>query len=511
MPSTSAALPDNLSHRYDEAIEAYQAQHFDVAQALVDRILAIVPEHAESLHLRGLLALAFEQLEAAQTWVERAIERHPQPLFYNTLNAIQLRLGNFAGAVESIRSGLTLGPNFAVLHYNLGLTLQYEERLEEAAISYRRALDLNPVNSPTHNNLGLILKELGAFDEAEAHYRGAISLAPNNLVAHNNLGNLLLTAGRFEEAWPYFEARWVTCKYADGRPAPVRPELPLPRWEGPATQSEHGREGRLLVLHEQGYGDSLQFVRYLPLVLERFSKIGYVCPPALHRLYEHSLCSRWPELELLASVPTDLHGWDQYCPLMSLPMAFGTRLDTIPAPGPYLYADPAHVASCRAKFAALQDPKLPRVGIVWAGGNSGIAVDRKRSLTSAQMAPLLALPHVHWISLQKTDDFAKLPDAASKAQLIDWTDELTDFADTAALIENLDLVISVDTSVAHLAAAMGKPVWLLNRFSGCWRWLSHRDDSPWYPTLRLFTQTQRGNWDDVLARVVTALRQRFST
>jgi len=136
-------------------------------------------------------------------------------------------------------------------------------------------------------------------------------------------------------------------------------------------------------------------------------------------------------------------------------------------------------------------------------------VDRERSLTSTQIAPLLALSHVRWISLQKTDEPAKLADPASKARLTDWTDEITDFADTAALIENLDLVISVDTSVAHLAAAMGKPVWLLNRFAGCWRWLRDRDDSPWYPTLRLFTQSQRGNWDDVLARVAAELKQRF--
>jgi tetratricopeptide (TPR) repeat protein len=509
MSSTSAVLPDTLSSPYDEAVEAYQARRFNVAQMLVEQILAVLPEHADALHLHGLLALVSDQPEAARKRVERAIEIHPQPIFYNTLYAIQLRLGDFAGAVHSMRSGLALDPGFAALHYNMGLTLQYEERLEEATISYRRVLELDPANSPAHNNLGLALKDLGAFDEAEAHYRRAITLAPTNLVAHNNLGNFLLTAGRFEEAWPYFEARWVTFKHADGRPAPVRPEVPLPRWEGRDTTGTFVRDDRLLVLHEQGYGDSLQFVRYLPLALERFSKVGYVCPPALRRLYEQSICSRWPQLELLDAVPTELGHWDRYCSLMSLPMAFGTRLDSVPACIPYLSADAGAAASWRARLAALPGPELPRVGIVWAGGNSGIPVDRKRSLTSAQMAPLLALPHVHWISLQKTDDVAKLPDDASKTRLLDWTDEIRDFADTAALIENLDLVISVDTSVAHLAAAMGKPVWLLNRFSGCWRWLHNRDDSPWYPTLRLFTQSQRGNWDEVLARVATALRQTF--
>jgi hypothetical protein len=190
-------------------------------------------------------------------------------------------------------------------------------------------------------------------------------------------------------------------------------------------------------------------------------------------------------------------------------MAFATQVATIPAALPYLHADARLAAAWRARLEALPAPQLPRVGVVWAGGHSGIAVDRLRSLAAVQIAPLLAMPHVRWISLQKTDDPAKLPDAAARAHLIDWTDEIADFADTAALIDNLDLVISVDTSVAHLAAAMGKPVWLLNRFAGCWRWLYGRDDSPWYPGLRLFTQTRRADWHDVLARVAAALTQTF--
>jgi hypothetical protein len=194
---------------------------------------------------------------------------------------------------------------------------------------------------------------------------------------------------------------------------------------------------------------------------------------------------------------------------MSLPMAFGTRLDNIPAPATYLHADSARAAAWQARLAQLPNPGLPRVAVVWAGGHSGMAEDKVRSMTSAQMAPLLALSHVRWISLQKTDDVSKRADTASQARLTDWTDEIADFADTAALIENLDLVISVDTSTAHLAAAMGKPVWLLNRFAGCWRWLRDRNDSPWYPTIRIFSQAQRGNWDEVLVRVAAALQHEF--
>lgn len=503
---------------------AYQAGRFDEVQTLADRILEHNAGHVGALHLQGLLALASGHAEAARIWLDRAIRLHPEPVFYNTLYAIQLRLGDFAGAIDSLRQGLAIDPDFAALHYNLALTLQHHDCLEDAAVSYRRTLELDPDNSAAHNNLGRIYGDLGALDEAGQHYRRALELAPANLIARNNLAMALLATGRYEEAWPYFEDRWISFKHADGTPAREPVQVPLPRWSGeelrPGIGNTIGRvpHENLLVLDEQGYGDSLQFVRYLPLLLQRFPLIGYVCPPALRRLYEQSLCSRWPGLVLLDAIPADLNDWDCYIPLMSLPMAFHTQVETIPAELPYLHAGSKHAATWRARLEALSTRHLPRVGIVWAGGHSGIAVDRLRSLTFAQIAPLLALPRIHWISLQKTDDPSKRATSASAAcadptstssPLTDWTADLTDFADTAALIANLDLVISVDTSVAHLAAAMNRPVWLLNRFAGCWRWLQGRDDSPWYPGLRLFTQPRRGDWDDVLTRVAGALQQRF--
>jgi tetratricopeptide (TPR) repeat protein len=506
---------NDASTLHDQAIAAYQAGHHTTVQTLADHILRLDSEHTGAMHLKGLLALAADQPQLAQHWLDRAIKLHPEPNLYNTLYAIQLRLGDYAAAIRSLRSGLALQPEFAALHYNLALTLQHLDCLEDAAVSYRKTLELAPRHSAAHNNLGRIFADFGILDQAEQHYRRAIELAPANLAAHNNLAMVLLVGGRYREAWPYFEYRWVSYRLADGRPAPMPVQAPLPRWSGEAPSTIHDAATtrvpaeRLLILDEQGYGDSLQFVRYLPMALERFAQVGYVCPPPLRRLYEESLSSRWPGLVLLDAVPDDLSNWDRYCPLMSLPMAFDTQLATIPAPTPYLHADTVRAAAWRARLDALPDAHLPRVGVVWAGGHSGIAVDRRRSLVVAQIAPLLALQQVRWISLQTTDDPAKLADPASRQRLTDWTAEIADFADTAALIENLDLVISVDTSVAHLAAAMGRPVWLLNRFAGCWRWLRGRDDSPWYPGLRLFTQTQRDNWDEVLTRVSAALQQRF--
>ncbi|NMM01134.1 tetratricopeptide repeat protein [Paraburkholderia sp. RP-4-7] len=515
MSILSPVPSDEIATWYDEAFEARRAGNLDTAQSLLDRILTQAPKHAGALYSHGVLALESNQLESAQRWIERAIEVQPSPVFYNTLYIVQIRLGAFASAEQTVQRGLTLRPDSPMLHFNLGVTLERQGRLEDAAICYRRVLEFEPDNPRAHASLGDLAMALDVLDDAERHLKRAVALTPTDLPTRAALAGTLLTAGRYEEAWPYYEDRWVTGVTADGRPHAVRPQVPLPQWNGETSdttkRTHKGRvqTARLLVIPEQGYGDSLQFVRYLPMALTRFSKVGYVCPPPLRRLYGQSLCSRWPGLVLLYREQVRERDWDCHSPLMSLPRAFGTRLDSIPATVPYLYADAGRAARWHTRLAALPGSDLPRVGIVWAGGHSGLAVDRERSLTSTQIAPLLALTHVRWISLQKTDDPAKLADPASKARLKDWTDEITDFADTAALIENLDLVISVDTSVAHLAAAMGKPVWLLNRFAGCWRWLRDRDDSPWYPSVRLFTQSQRGNWDDVLARVAAELKQRF--
>ncbi|CAB3791949.1 tetratricopeptide repeat protein [Paraburkholderia caffeinilytica] len=508
--------PADTATLYQAADEARRAGHIDEAQRLFDRILARDPRHVGALQAYGVLAFESKQMESAQSWIERAIEVQPDPASYNLLCLIQIRLGALASARQTAERGLALQPGLPSLNYFLALVLQMQGHFEDAARAYRRVLELEPDHLLAHASLGVVVRNLGALGDAEQHLRRAIALNPTSLGARASLGTVLLAAGKYEEAWPYFEDRWANMVDGQGRPVPERPYVPLPQWSGehPGDVSRANRTPacgpRLLVFHEQGFGDSLQFVRYLPLALEHFSQVGYICPQPLKRLYEQSFGQRWPGVVVLDNVEPAFDEWDWYCPLMSLPMAFGTRLHNIPA-FTYLYADSGRAAWWHARLAALPNPDLLRVGVVWAGGHSGFTEDRVRSMKPAQMASLLAMPHIRWISLQKTDDPEKCPDPVMEACLTNWMDEVDDFSDTAALIDNLDLVISVDTSVAHLAAAMGKPVWLLNRFAGCWRWLRDREDSPWYSSVRIFTQPQQGDWDDVLERVAAALQQTFGS
>ncbi|WP_230952418.1 tetratricopeptide repeat protein [Burkholderia cepacia] len=493
---------------YDKAIEAYNAGQPELALRLVEDVLKVYPSSGDVLHLRGLIALSLNEVEEAEDWFERAIDVSPNAIFYNSLCVAQTRLKAFPRAAASARSGLALAedhqPDYdtSMLLYNLGMALQLDDKLEDAVDIYRHTIERNPEHSDAYNNMGACLNLLGKVDLAINAYRRAIELDPKNLVAHGNLGHALLCAGDYGEAWPYFEHRWASFHVGDSHAGTKPPALPIRRWLGQALPSG---ENRLLVFAEQGFGDTLQFCRYLEMALGHFTAVGFLCPKPLRRLLTDSLCSRWSNLTLLDDKPFNALRWDWYCPLLSLPMAFGTQVDNIPADLPYFYADRRRSRKWLSKVATLKPGALPRIGVVWAGGHSGTPDDRWRSIDLDTMAPLLAWPHAHWISLQKADDISKELSHEKYPHVVDWMHEVRDFADTAALIDALDLVISVDTAVAHLAAAMGKRVWLLNRYAGCWRWLRNRDDSPWYPGMRLFTQTARGNWTDVIERVLSEL------
>jgi hypothetical protein len=296
-------------------------------------------------------------------------------------------------------------------------------------------------------------------------------------------------AGRFEEGWKEHEWRWKTKQMSGG----VR-DFSAPLWRGEAI------EDRVILLHaEQGFGDTLQFCRYVSLIASGARIVLEVQAPLVR------LLSRLPGIREIVARGDRLPSFDLHCPLLSLPHAFGTTLDTIPRATPYLAADSAQAADWRERLAGL-DGLL--VGLVWAGGQRlgrpGLAA--RRSIALNTLAPLGEVSGISFISLQKGEAAAEATNPPRGMALHNFIGDLHDFADTAALVDGLDLVISVDTAVAHLAGALGKPIWLLNRFDTDWRWLLDRDDSPWYPQLRQFRQPSPGDWNSVIYRVRDALQ-----
>ncbi len=466
----------------------FKLEQWDEALRMLDRALALRPDFAEAFTARGTLLRDQGRLDKAAADFERAIALAPGLAMAHTgLGHLLRGQGRLDEAVARHAHAVALNPGAADAHNGLGIALHDLGRFDEAIAGYRDAIRLKPDYAEAHSNLGLAWQQQGDLEAAIACHRRALAIQPDNPGTHYNLAEALLTRGDWDEGWREYEWRWRTRHMAPG----VR-GFTQPVWRGePAA-------GKTLLLHgEQGLGDSLQFCRYAPLTALLGLRVVVEVPAPLVRLLRG--------LEGVAEVIArggPLPDFDFHCPLLGLPLAFGTRLDTVPATLPYLHADPAQTAAWRAR---IDGPGIT-VGLAWAGNpylHSPVKalVDRRRSLPPDRLAPLFEVPGVHFVSLQKDG-----PKAPSAFALTDVMDEMTDFADTAALAATLDLVISVDTAVAHLAAALGKPVWLLNRFDSCWRWQRGRDDSPWYPRLRQFRQPVPGDWETVIARIAAELR-----
>lgn len=353
-----------------------------------------------------------------------------------------------------------------------------------------RSLVLQPGSAAAHINLSLAEHGSGLMERARRSNERAIRIQPDSDVARFNLSMVLLALGDFVEGWRLYEARW--------RMERTRYPEHAPPWSGgdPAGRS-------ILLVAEQGQGDTLHFVRYAALLAARGARVHLMVQPALTRLL-----SGIPGVVSVVSPDDPPPVCDACVPLMSLPLLFGTTLATIPAVMPYLRATEPDRRFWGGRLAG---ERRLKVGLAWAGSAhenqfNAHMIDRRRSLPLAALAPLAGVPGVAFYSLQKGPPAAETPPTG--LELIDWMDEMRDFADTAALVEHLDLVISVDTSVCHLAGALARPVWVLSRHDACWRWLRDRSDCPWYPTLRLFRQDASGDWGPVVARVRDALRER---
>ena len=462
------------------------------AEARFRAAIAFKPDFAEAHGNLGIVLAAQGRSADAEASYRAAIGLRPNHReALNNLGVLLSDLGRWTEAEAPLREAVRLAPDAPDAYRNLGAVLTHLRRAAEAEPVLRLAVRLAPDSPEAHFNLGAALHDLRRLGEADGAYREALRLRPDFADAHNNRAYSLLLAGRYAEGWREYEWRWRTRHMSGGARG-----FAAPQWSGEPL------DGKTLLIHaEQGLGDTLQFCRYAGLI-SGAGRIILEAQPPLERL----LRSLSGAVEVVArGAPTP--AFDVHCPLMSLPLALGATLNAIPASVPYLRAEPIDVDRWRQRMAPLA---TPRVGLVWAG-NSHLghpefaAVDARRSVTLAAMAPLAAVRGVTFVSLQKGAPAAQGVAPPAGMILSDHTADLEDFADTAALIESLDLVISVDTSVAHLAGAMGKPVWVLNRYDTCWRWLLNRSDSPWYPTVRLFRQPAPGDWDSVMRAVATAL------
>ena len=506
----------NLGAVYQERDEPERAI------ALYRKALELDPKYVSAYYNLGSVSQERGRLEEAARYYQKALELDANLVdAWNALGIIFQEGGRPDEAIRCYRRAVEIDPSFSDGYYNQGKLLQQQGKIEEAVAYYREAIRLDPGSAAAYNNLGLCLQEAGRSEEALKYFRKAAGIAPKfaeayynlalyyqdkNLTveaieyysmaigqkpdyvdAHWNMACALLLSGNFVQGWREYEWRWKV-KGHRGR------AVPGPLWDGSDSA------GRTVLLHaEQGFGDTLQFIRYAPMVARQGARVIVQCPEELLRLLSN--------VEGVAEVVPDtgpLPQFDLHCPLLSLPAVFGTSLENVPAEIPYIIAD-SRLSQTWSERLASQGPGF-KVGLVWAG-RAESKRERARSCSFELFSDLSRIGGVTLYSLQKGEGAEQAQSPPGNMKFIDLTAEIYDFADTAALIANLDLVISIDTAAAHLAGAMGKPVWTLLPFVPDWRWLLGRDDSPWYPTMRLFRQPAPGDWERVMGRVGRELRE----
>lgn len=504
---------------FDEAMQRHRAGRLTEAEAIYRRILIMDARHADSLHGLGMLAFQAGNLNAAADLMSRAIaQKDKVAVFHYNLGRVLVAQGKDDDAAARYRRAIAINRNFAEAHANLGAICAAQKKADEAVACYNKALQIRPEFPEALSSLGAVLVTLGKRAEATELYRRAIALKPDFAEAHYNLGNVMvelgklddarqsydralaiapqyaeahvaraflhLMQGQFAQAWPEYEWRW---RQRRAVPHPFR----APQWDGGDLA------GNAILLHcEQGLGDAIQFVRYAPLVKARGGKVLLVCAEPLVKLFESA-----KGIDRIIPDGGEIPVFDVQVPLLSLPGIFKTMPESIPSSASYLSADPQKAAAWKKRLAEYPGRKI---GVVWRGGGK-FGNDRNRSTTADQFAPFLSRDGITVVSLQKDatpDDIKKL---GVKRSFLNAGPEFDDFADTAACMVNLDLVITVDTSCCHLASALGVPAWNLLAFAADWRWLRGRDDTPWYPSMRLFRQPELDDWAAVADGVRKAL------
>ena len=453
--------------------------------------LAIAPDHPDTLNFLGLARLQQRKFEAAVEPLAQVLELAPEAnQARNNLGTALRKLGRLPEAQALFEQALQQDPGYLEARANLADALRVLGRPQEARAHLEQVVAAAPRMLSALNNYAALLQDLGEHDEALVLLERASTLAPNNPQVRWNRALSELATGDYAQGWADFEARWEGCENLRG--GYTKPSERA--WRGEPIAGK-----RVLLWAEQGFGDTLQFVRFALELSKRGATVILEAQPELV-----AALRTVPYLTSVIARGEPLPSYDVHCPLMSLPHRLKLTLDALPSTGAYLVAD-----ADRERYWAerLAEYSGPRVGLVWAGrARTGAvdlaAIDARRSLSFAQLAPITAVAGARFFSLQKDSNEV----GTASAGCVDFSAEWKDFADTAAFVANLDLVISVDTAVAHLAAAMGKPVWLLNRYDSCWRWLRGRDDSPWYPTLLQFRQPKPGDWTTPVHKIADALK-----
>jgi tetratricopeptide (TPR) repeat protein len=456
----------------------------------LERVVQLRPDSAEALYTLGSVLNQMGRTEEAIDRLRRCLQLQPQhPGACNNLGLVLTEAKQPHEAVIVLQHAVRLQPNLKEAHNNLGLAYYNLGRFAEAEASFQQALRLDSRYVEAHSNLGSVHKEQGRFQEALACYQLALWLAPDQVSTRYNRSLALLQQGNYAEGWREYEWRWQ-------RPQTPPRSFRQPRWDGSILPQK-----TILLWSEQGLGDVIQFVRYAAVVKQRVGRVVLYCPPPLV-----PLLSGCPGVDQIVAEGQVVAGFDIQAPLMSLPRLLGTTLETVPQGIPYVLVDSARVAAWRAR---LPGAGTLRIGIVWQG-NPRHAWDRHRSAPLASWEALARVAHVTLISLQKGPGREQLDAVRKRFDVWDLGDELDEsggaFVDTAAVMASLDLVVTVDTAAAHLAGALGVPVWLALSRIADWRWLREHEDTPWYPSMRLFWQKQLGDWPAVFASMAEALR-----
>ena len=463
------------------AFDAHNAGRHADAEALCRTLLQINRADAQLFFLFGMILHKTGRDAEAVNWLERAIELQPDSArVVSGLGCAWRGLGDEARAQKSFARAAELEPRNADHFYNLGIAWHNLGELERAAGDFQKAVALNPRDHISWNNLGKIFKQLNRLDESLTAYNRALEISPGYELARHGRAISLLTAGRLDQGFREYESRW----------SKIQPrEFAQPRWRGEDVA------GKTIFIHaEQGFGDAIHFARFIPLVRERAARVILECRPELKTLFQFSGLA-----DEIVAYGEPVPPFDVFTSIISVPGLLGINENNIPGRVPYLQA-PAAASLPVAKNGNL------KIGFVWAGSRTH-SDDASRSVSLETFTPILKTSDVSFYSLQIPVPERDQALLKSLADVVDLSAHLKDFLATAGLVAQLDLVIAVDTSIVHLAGALAKPVWTLTQFDADWRWFLDRSDTPWYPTMRLFRQTQKGQWAPVIKRIVQELQQ----